>query len=218
MDNRDLPEICTNECVGCIGNHGYLCRQYTWILDEIKALRAKYDQPNKLITGETSDGYHTFNELYHHRAILFSVICNNNTDRAWKSKKHDDGSMFENMFIIGINTPEGQATYHYDVNPYWDMFKVKEHDKAPVWDGHTPAQAIERIKSLFEQPNEPLTLDELKQMDGGKVWYDGNAYKVKVCSDGDVQLDSRCRSTLFHYKTLPTNIKIYRHKPERIDE
>lgn len=26
------------------------------------------------ITGETSDGYHTFNELYHHRAVLFSVI------------------------------------------------------------------------------------------------------------------------------------------------
>ena len=26
--------------------------------------------------GEISDGYHTFNELYHHRAVLFSVICN----------------------------------------------------------------------------------------------------------------------------------------------
>ena len=25
--------------------------------------------------GDLSDGYHTFNELYHHRAILFSVIC-----------------------------------------------------------------------------------------------------------------------------------------------
>ena len=23
------------------------------------------------ITGNTSDGYHTFNELYHHRAVLF---------------------------------------------------------------------------------------------------------------------------------------------------
>ena len=29
-----------------------------------------------VITGETSDGYHTFNELYHHRAVLFSVIVN----------------------------------------------------------------------------------------------------------------------------------------------
>lgn len=26
------------------------------------------------VTGATSDGYHTFDELYHHRAVLFSVI------------------------------------------------------------------------------------------------------------------------------------------------
>ena len=26
------------------------------------------------VDGDTSDGYHTFNELYHHRAVLFSVI------------------------------------------------------------------------------------------------------------------------------------------------
>ena len=26
------------------------------------------------VTGSTSDGYHTFDELYHHRAVLFSVI------------------------------------------------------------------------------------------------------------------------------------------------
>lgn len=106
------------------------------------------------INGETSDGYHTFNELYHHRAVLFSVICNQNKEIAWKSKKHSDGTMFDNMFIIGINTPYGQATYHYDINPYWDYFKVKELSNAPVWDGHTPQQAIDRILKLStEQPD-----------------------------------------------------------------
>lgn len=35
--------------------------------------------------GELSDGYHTFNELYHHRAILFSVICNTHI-RNWHGK------------------------------------------------------------------------------------------------------------------------------------
>lgn len=98
--------------------------------------------------GNVSDGYHTFNELYHHRAVLFSVICSQFKDLAWKSKKHDDGSMFDNMFIVGINTPEGQATYHYDVDPYWDMFDVKELEYAPKWDGHTPEEAIQRISSL----------------------------------------------------------------------
>lgn len=98
--------------------------------------------------GNLSDGYHTFNELYHHRAILFSVICNSMPDKAWKSRLHDTGDMYEGMFIVGIETPEGQATYHYDIEPYWDMFKVKELEKAPKWDGHTPQVAIERISKL----------------------------------------------------------------------
>lgn len=98
--------------------------------------------------GDVSDGYHTFNELYHHRAVLFSVICNTFKDKAWKSKKHDTGDMFDGMFIVGIETPQGQATYHYDINPYWDMFKVKELPNAPKWDGHTPEEAIRRISML----------------------------------------------------------------------
>lgn len=98
--------------------------------------------------GEISDGYHTFNELYHHRATLFSMICNSMPDKAWKSKLHDTGDMFDGMFIVGIETPEGQATYHYDIEPYWDMFKVKELEKAPKWDGHTPQEAIDRISKI----------------------------------------------------------------------
>lgn len=108
------------------------------------------------ITGETSDGYHTFNELYHHRAVLFSVIVANYPDRAWKSKKHYDGTMYDGMFIVGIDTPDGQATYHYDIDPYWDMFKCRELDNAPEWDGHTPAQAIERIGKLKAQEPKPV--------------------------------------------------------------
>ena len=116
------------------------------------------------ITGDTSDGYHTFNELYHHRAILFSVICNDRPEVAWKSKRHHDGTMYDGMFIVGIDTPEGQATYHYDIDPYWDMFHVKELELAPEWDGHTPGEAIRRIGALT-QPNEPLTLEELRKID-----------------------------------------------------
>ena len=98
--------------------------------------------------GNFSDGYHTFNELYHHRACLFSVICKTFKGRAWKSKLHHTGDMYDGMFIVGIDTPKGQATYHYDIDPYWDMFDVIELEKAPEWDGHTPDDAIERIMSL----------------------------------------------------------------------
>ena len=100
------------------------------------------------INGDTSDGYHTFNELYHHRAILFSVIVKTFPDKAWKSLRHHDGTMYDGMFIVGIDTPEGQATYHYDIDPYWGMFECRELECAPEWDGHSPAQAIERIGKL----------------------------------------------------------------------
>ena len=69
-------------------------------------------------------------------------------DKAWKSKLHDTGDMFEGMFIVGIETPNGPATYHYDIEPYWDMFKVKELERAPKWDGHTPTDAIQRMSML----------------------------------------------------------------------
>ena len=104
----------------------------------------------KLKIGDISDGYHTFDELYHHRAVLFAVICNMYPDKAWKSKQHDDPNfpMYKGMFIVGIETPEGQATYHYNLDPYWDIFNVKEIDRAPKFDGHTPDEAIRRIGLL----------------------------------------------------------------------
>lgn len=107
---------------------------------------------NKMIgrledTNPISDGSHTFEELYYHRMILFSVICNSNKELAWKSKLHDDGSMFDNYFIVGIETPQGNYTYHYEIK-YWDNFKVKELEFAPTWDGHT-AKDINRLESLI---------------------------------------------------------------------
>lgn len=107
-----------------------------------------YEQPAVEINGDTSDGSHTFNELYHHRAVLFSVIVKAFPDKAWKSKVHHDGTMYDGMFIVGIETPNGQATYHYYIDPYWNMFECQELERAPEWDGHTPQEAIDRIGKL----------------------------------------------------------------------
>ena len=107
-----------------------------------------YRMESTEITEDTSDGYHTFKELYHHRAILFSVLVALFPELSWKSKKHDDGTMYKGMFIVGINTPTGQATYHFDVEPYWDLFRCRELEAAPEWDGHTPENAIRRISTL----------------------------------------------------------------------
>lgn len=117
---------------------------YDWqaIADELNA------ELGSEVNGETSDGYHTFNELYHHRAVLFSVIVRDHRELAWKARKHHDGTMYEGMFIVGIETPKGQATYHYELDPYWEMFDCEEREYAPEWDGHTPDDAIARIAEL----------------------------------------------------------------------
>lgn len=98
--------------------------------------------------GAVSDGDHTFSELYRHRAILTAALFNAHSEMCWKSKRHHDGSMYDGYFIAGVNTPYGQATYHYELS-CWDMFNVPELDHAPEWDGHTPEEAANRIAVTF---------------------------------------------------------------------
>lgn len=98
--------------------------------------------------GEVSDGFHTFNSLYHQRLILFAALFNTYQSLSWKSKLHHDGEVpfGSGWFVVGIDTPEGQYTYHYELKD-WDLFKCKELEKAPEWDGHTD-QDVERLLSL----------------------------------------------------------------------
>lgn len=98
--------------------------------------------------GEVSDGFHTFNSLYHQRLILFAALCNTYQSLSWKSKLHHDGKVpfGGGWFVVGIDTPKGQYTYHYELKD-WDLFKCKELEKAPEWDGHTD-QDVERLLFL----------------------------------------------------------------------
>lgn len=94
-----------------------------------------------------SDKWHTFEELYYHRMILFLALQKCYPKQSWKSKQHHDGTMFEDSFIVGIETEEGQYSYHYNLK-YWDMFKdIKELEKAPEYDGHKP-EDIERLLNI----------------------------------------------------------------------
>lgn len=98
--------------------------------------------------GELSDTYHTFNELYKHRTVLTAMICTM-VPYAWKARKHEDGSMYEGMFICGFPTPSGMITYHYDMTD-WDLFRIPEIPYAPHFDGHTPNDVIDRITDYIK--------------------------------------------------------------------
>lgn len=108
-----------------------------------------FDEVEFSTSGNISDGYHTFDELYFHRMMLFAVICHSHLDKAWKSWKHHDGSMYDDYFIVGITTMVGDYTYHYHKD-YWNLFKVKEYEFAPEWDGHQP-EDITRLLTLLSE-------------------------------------------------------------------
>lgn len=102
--------------------------------------------------GDTSDGFHTFNELYDHRRALTAVLAGlaaYASDAAWKSKAHhpDDSPMFEGgYFIIGIDLPQrGVITYYYKLKHWDDFATVPELEHAPKWDGATPADTVTRL-------------------------------------------------------------------------
>lgn len=86
-----------------------------------------------------SDKWHTFDDLYHHRMVLTQCLSETlPKEYSWKSKLHEDGTMFEDDFIIGFSRPDiGDYSYHYNMK-YWDLFDVKELEHAPKYDGHTP--------------------------------------------------------------------------------
>ena len=150
----------------CGGYTKAICVQGACVTAEISYLSPEQAIAATLgseINGDTSDGYHTFNELYHHRAVLFSVVVASHRNIAWKSKLHHDGTMYEGMFIVGVDTPWGQASYHYDIDPYWDMFDCEERESAPEWDGHTPDEAIERIGKLATLGGGKLTREDVQR-------------------------------------------------------
>jgi hypothetical protein len=151
-------------------------------IDAIKALRAALADHNEeplemvepvAITENTSDGYHTFKELYAFRkaynAALFNEWGLTGKFQVHKSWRHHDGELCfgGGWFIVVAVLPAGQISNHYEAKD-WDLFKVQETDKALFeFDGHTGADVIARLESCrggelsAPQPRKPLTDEEI---------------------------------------------------------
>ena len=109
------------------------------------------------ITGDTSDGYHTFNELYEFRKVYNAALFNEWAEAGvydvHKSKFHYDGGecFGGGWFIVVAQLPSGQISNHYELKD-WDLFNVPEFDRALYeFDGHTSKDVLDRIKGLYEQ-------------------------------------------------------------------
>ena len=104
---------------------------------------------------DVSDGFHTFRQLYYQRMMLFATIVKQNKDKAWKSLRHEDGELCfgGGWFIVGIDTPEGSYTYHYEDN-YFSLFDCEELERGKHWDGHTEKDVTRLLSLSPAQPEQ----------------------------------------------------------------
>lgn len=104
------------------------------------------------ITKDTSDGYHTFRELYEHRMALTLALASELRQWSWRSKAHHptDGPMFEDSFIVGIPlAPHKVITYHYNLR-HWNLFDdIETLEHAPKWDGALPPETVKRLLEAY---------------------------------------------------------------------
>ncbi len=98
--------------------------------------------------GQVSDGYHTFDELYDHRCVLFLCLMRCLPECAWFSQFHADGTTMDGWFIAGIKLNTGDVTYHLPMKFFAKAGATgaKPLPRGLEWDGHTSADVLERLK------------------------------------------------------------------------
>lgn len=108
------------------------------------------------IDENTSDGYHTFKELYEFRmlynAAFFNELAETGILKVVKSKRHHEGDecFSGSWFIVVADLPSGQISNHYQLKD-WDLFKIPEVERSPKWDGHTAADVALRLREFLER-------------------------------------------------------------------
>jgi len=103
------------------------------------------NQTSDPVDENTHDGYHSFKELYDHRIALFIALMYERTEISWRSKLHHDGSGMPGWFIAGMDLPTGPISYHLPESDWSKLDDIRTLDRAPEWDGHTPADVVQRL-------------------------------------------------------------------------
>ena len=117
---------------------------YAVILDDPYNPRLRHN------TGVISDGYHTFNELYEHRCLLFVYLMNTQREASFKTRKHKDGTGIAGWFLGIVYTNQGAISYHLP-DELWDVCMVPEIERYAQYDGHSSADVVERLRAVAEE-------------------------------------------------------------------
>jgi hypothetical protein len=142
-----------------------------------QALAAPVQEP-VAIDGNTSDGFHTFNELYEFRkaynAALFNEWAAGGKCSVHKSWRHHDGELCfgGGWFIVVAVLPSGQISNHYEAKD-WDLFAVPEAESALFeFDGHSGFDVVARLKAyIATPPAQPAVPDAFGTREGEHPQY-----------------------------------------------
>jgi len=112
----------------------------------------------KISVSKISDGYHSFEELYDHRNLLFITLARlfkDNNAVVWKSLKNRDGKGTPGWFVMGIdymaadeNTIK-QISYHLPMS-LWKYCKFASTMNKSPWNGHASKDVIEQLIELLK--------------------------------------------------------------------
>lgn len=93
----------------------------------------------RIVNNEISDGYHTFNELYEHRNLLFLNLClSDRKNSFWKPD-------YPGHFCLYWESPKGQMSYHLG-NELLPLIEGKiDRDDSHTWDLHKSKDVIRRL-------------------------------------------------------------------------
>lgn len=102
----------------------------------------------KIVNGDISDGFHTFDELYDHRCLLFLMLItsSDHCEDAYAVKDH-----YEGWDLMVLDSHAGQISYHIPVKfrELWEDYVKEISLSEHKYDGHTPNDVIARFKEML---------------------------------------------------------------------
>lgn len=93
----------------------------------------------KIVNGDISDGYHTFDELYEHRYLLFINLCLLQPEKASWTQEH-----YEGWDLLRLYLPSGQISYHIPKH-FSYLYHNLIVNRDDEWDGHTSSVVVSRL-------------------------------------------------------------------------
>lgn len=113
--------------------------------------------------------YHTVRQLYTRSRVFFLLVAALAPELTFISFRHYDENKdpienFNDDFIVGVYTPYGPSTFHFKYEYLSEFKDVRHIDNAPLYDGYTEEESMERLVKLSKMLFDGKTVNEIVEM------------------------------------------------------